>query len=66
MADLTDREVRLRLIEAAARNPDPRHEGGFAASVRETAAAWESFVNFSTTEAPAPDKRGTLSLPKKG
>jgi hypothetical protein len=35
-ADGTDRDPPA-LIEAAARNPDPRHAAGFAASVLETA-----------------------------
>lgn len=48
-------EIRLRLIEAAARNPDPRHTGGFAASVLETAQKWEQFVV----------KGGTLTVPTK-
>lgn len=53
-------EIRLRLIEAAARNPDPRHAGGFAASVLETARTWEGFVvNFSSAG------QGTLKLPGK-
>ena len=38
------REVRLRCIEAAARNPDPRHPGGFAAGVLAAAQVWESWI----------------------
>lgn len=50
-------EIRLRLIEAAARNPDPRHAGGFAASVLDAAAKWEAYV-VGNVKAP-------LGLPKK-
>lgn len=45
-------EIRLRLIEAAARNPDPRDAEGFAASVVKTAAKWEQFVKGSTLTVP--------------
>lgn len=38
-----NQEVRLRLIEAAARNPLP-HAEGYAAGVLETAAKWERYV----------------------
>lgn len=54
-------EIRLRLIEAAARNPDPRHGGGFAAAVLETVSKWEQYV----VGAGAPPGKGTLTLPKK-
>lgn len=50
-------EIRLRLIEAAARNPDPRHAGGFAQSVVDTAKLWEQYVKG--------EKGGTLTLPPK-
>lgn len=56
-------EIRLRLIEAAARNPDPRHAAGFAASVVETATTWEAWVNFSTAGG---GQRPILGVPKKG
>ena len=46
-------ELRLRLIEAAAKNPTP-HKDGYAAGVLETATKWEQFV-----------KGGTLTVPKK-
>lgn len=54
-------EIRLRLIEAAARNPVP-HPDGFAAAVLAAARQWEAYVNFSTAGA---EKRGTLTLPIK-
>ena len=50
-------EIRLRLIEAAARNPTP-HRDGFAAGVLEAAAKWEQYVKGEL-------KPGTLGLPKK-
>lgn len=52
-------EIRLRLIEAAARNPVP-HTDGFAAGVLEAAAKWEEFVTGKISG------KGTLGLPKKG
>ena len=52
-------EIRLRLIEAAARNPVP-HPGGFVAGVLAAAKEWEAYVNFP------PAGKGTLGLPKKG
>lgn len=52
-------EIRLRLIEAAARNPDPRHAGGFVAGVLAAAKEWEEYVNFQAAG------KGTLGLPKK-
>lgn len=53
---MDEREIRLRLIEAAARNPLP-HAQGLAAGVLETAKVWEAYVLGKT---------GTLGLPKKG
>lgn len=53
-------EIRLRLIEAAARNPTP-HPDGFAAGVLAAAGAWEQYVNFSV----AGEAKATLTLPKK-
>lgn len=50
---LSDREVRLRLIEAAARAPN-FHKDGFVAGVVETAKVWHEWV-----------KGGTLGLPGK-
>lgn len=54
-------EIRLRLIEAAAKNPIP-HKDGFASGVLEQAQKWEQWVNFSTAGSA---KTGTLGLPKK-
>lgn len=48
-------EIRLRLVEAAARNPVP-HKDGFAAAVLEAAQRWEQYVTGA---------KGTLGLPKK-
>lgn len=44
-------EIRLRLIEAAAKNPTP-HKDGFVAGVLEAAAKWEQFVKGNTLTAP--------------
>ena len=55
-------EVRLRCIEAAARNPTP-HADGFAAGVLETARQWAGWV--STGGSTPPDTREVLGLPKK-
>lgn len=54
-------EIRLRLIEAAAKNPIP-HRDGFAAGVLEQAKTWEAWVNFSNAGSA---KSGTLTVPKK-
>jgi hypothetical protein len=51
---MDEREIRLRLIEAAAAHPIP-HPEGYAAGVLATARAWEIYVL----------KSGTLGLPKK-
>ena len=57
------REIRLRSIEAAARNPDPRHPDGFAAGVLAAAQVWESWIiNDLAKRAPG----GTLTLSPKG
>ena len=50
-------EIRLRLIEAAARNPTP-HRDGFAAGVVEMAEKWEDYILKNSG-------KGTLGLPKK-
>lgn len=42
-AEVSDREIRLRLIEAAARAPNV-HTKGFAAGVLEQAKEWEQYV----------------------
>jgi hypothetical protein len=52
-----EREIRLRLIEAAARNPVP-HPEGFAAGVLAAAQQWEAYVLKISG-------RDTLRLPKK-
>lgn len=52
---MDEREIRLRLIEAAARNPVP-HKDGFAAGVLDAAQKWEQYVTGA---------KGTLGLPKK-
>ena len=52
------REVRLRCIEAAARNPDTRHPGGLAAGVLVAAQAWEAWIINDLVKSPP-----TLSLP---
>ena len=49
-------EIRLRLVEAAARFPVP-HKDGFAAGVLEAAQKWEAYVLSKNS--------GTLGLPKK-
>lgn len=49
------REIRLRCIEAAAKNPTPDPEG-YAAGVQKTAAAWAEWV------APVP----TTTVPVQG
>lgn len=54
---MDEREIRLRLIEAAARNPVP-HKDGFAAGVLEAAGKWEEYVLKISGKGP-------LGLPKK-
>lgn len=62
---MDEREIRLRLIEAAARNPLP-HAQGFAAGVIETAAIWEQFVRGPQKISGGNESAaGTLRLPKK-
>lgn len=51
----SDQEIRLRLIEAAARNPVP-HKDGYAAGILEAAKLWEEYVVAA---------RKPLGLPKK-
>lgn len=55
-----DTEVRLRCLEAAARNPFP-HPDGFAAGVLAAARAWAEWVNPPGGINPP----GKLGLPKK-
>lgn len=57
---MDEREIRLRLIEAAARNPVP-HADGFAAGVLASARLWEEYVLPKISGA----KPSTLGLPKK-
>jgi hypothetical protein len=57
MSEPTSLEVRLRLIEAAARAPVV-HKDGPAAGVLEVAKTWADWVFGS-------QKAGTLGLPKK-
>jgi hypothetical protein len=55
---MDDREIRLRLIEAAAKAPNA-HSKGYAEGVLEQAARWEEFVFGKISGKP------TLGLPKK-
>lgn len=57
MADLTDAEIKLRCLEAAARMPQP-HADGFAVGVKETASGWFDWIKSN-------QKAGTLGLPAK-
>lgn len=53
-------EIRLRLVEAAAKNPLP-HAEGFAAGVLETARAWEAYVQGAEKNSGVPGQvQGTL------
>lgn len=53
-------EIRLRLVEAAAKNPLP-HAQGFAAGVLETARTWEAYVQGAEKNPGEPGQvRGTL------
>jgi hypothetical protein len=54
---MDEREIRLRLIEAASRMPQS-HKDGYAAGVLEMAAKWEQYV--------LPPAAKPLGLPKKG
>lgn len=56
---MDEREIRLRLVEAAARFPVP-HKDGFAAGALEAAQKWEQYVLGKISGS------GTLGLPKKG
>lgn len=58
-----DTEVRLRCLEAAARNPFP-HSGGMAVGVLEAAQKWSEWVLGQPPAAQAGAK-GPLGLPKK-
>ena len=54
---MDDTEIKLRCVEAAARNPYP-HPDGLVAGVRAAAQEWFEWIKA------APSK-GTLGLPKK-
>ena len=58
---MTPDEIRLRCIEAAARNPVP-HVDGYAAGVVDAAAKYERFV---VGQGVADKVRSTLGLPGK-
>lgn len=55
---MDEREIRLRCIEAAAKNPVP-HKDGFGAAVLEQAKQWSAWV---LSEAGG---KSTLGLPKR-
>lgn len=57
MADLSDAEIKLRCIEAAARSPQV-HPDGHAVGVKETANHWFDWIKSN-------QKAGTLGLPGK-
>jgi hypothetical protein len=52
---MTPPEIRMRCLEAAAKNPIP-HKDGFAVGILECAKFWAAWV----------EKGGTLGVPKKG
>jgi hypothetical protein len=58
---MDEREIRLRLIEAAAKVPHNTHPAGVAAGVLETARAWEAFI-LRPEEKPGKSTK-TLGLP---
>jgi hypothetical protein len=58
MNEPTDKEIRLRCIEAAAKSPIV-HRDGAAAGVQEVATTWAAWVIEGTK------KPGTLGVPKK-
>jgi hypothetical protein len=55
-------EIKLRLVEAAAKNPTP-HPDGFAAGVLETTRLWFEYVN--SEERPAAGNGGKSALQKR-
>lgn len=57
---MTPEEVKLRLIEAAAKNPQP-HADGYGKGVVATAQQWLEWVQGKPAEA----ERKTLGLPPK-
>lgn len=54
-------EIRLRCIEAAARNPTP-HPKGYAAGILEAAQEWEAWVGATQELAGEPAKNGVSEL----
>jgi hypothetical protein len=54
-AEVTPPEIRMRCLEAAAKNP-LTHKDGFAAGILESAKLWAAWV----------EKGNTLGVPKKG
>lgn len=56
-------EIRMRCIEAAAKNPLP-HPEGYAMGILTTAEIWEKYVLGSAAQQAQGSK--TLGLPKKG
>ena len=57
---MDEREIRLRLIEAAARTPTP-HPEGYVTGVRRAAEDWLRWVVANERA----DGKSTLGLPKK-
>lgn len=55
---MEDSEIRLRCVEAAARNPDPRNSEGMPAAVLAAAKGWYEWV----TAGPAPAPKGVRDL----
>jgi hypothetical protein len=64
---MTPEEIKLRLIEAAAKNPQP-HAEGYGKGVVAAAQQWYEWVTSPHTAAnnkPAEADRKTLGLPPK-
>ena len=55
---MDEREIRLRCIEAAAKNPQP-HKDGYSAAVLGAASVWFDWIISKPKEGP-------LGLPKAG
>ena len=53
---MDEREIRLRCIEAAAKNPTP-HTDGFAAGVLEAAKVWAEWILPVPAEKPGSLKK---------
>lgn len=58
---MDEREIRLRCIEAAARNPTA-HPDGWAVGARESASVWFDWIISKPQGTASPD---TLHLPGK-